>query len=267
MRSHAALILWLGLGACQGDLTQPTASEAAAEAAIAAADDRGQSAAHEARKATKRASLKGCAVGAMSVEQDLSGLNVRSGPSENSPVVGILHSLIETDPHAPGDPPSPEDKAIGPSFTITAIDGLWLKIADIDPLVEGYDPDVQRSAQKRNFQGSGWVHRSRVAVDIDFYSNAYDKPYSEPGKWTVIDKNAGDLLALTGGKQGYTADILACERDWLRLRYTRLNSLGQSRQMTGWFNLRPHFIGPHICKPDGLDCLLRQNLDIWDGGV
>jgi hypothetical protein len=209
--------------------------------------------------------LKGCAIPAISVEQDLKGLNVRSGPGKDNPVLGVLQSLIETDPHTPDDPPLPEDRAFGPSFNITAISGSWVKIADIDPLIDGYDPKARKRVTKRNYQGSGWVHRSRIAVDPGFHDNAYDRPYFEAGNWRSIDRGAGELLTLTGGKQGYSAELLSCEQDWLQLRYQSKLKDGQSRTAIGWFHMRPHYIGIKYCKTDDSDCELRQNPDLWDG--
>jgi hypothetical protein len=267
LRGLLVLILMLPLSACSDGPIQPV-PEAAAEANKTTnqdASDRSQSDVYQAGKAAKRRSLNGCAIAALSVEQDLKGLNVRSAPSKDSPVVGILASLIETDPHSPDDPPLPGDMAFGPSFTITAIHGQWLKIADINPTTEGYDPTLRKRTTKRNYQGSGWVHRSRVAVDPGFHDNAYDKPYLEPGNWTSVDDDAGELLTLTGGKQGYTADLLSCDRDWLQMRYQKKAPDGRARAVTGWLHMTPNYIGLKACAKGDADCLLRQDMDIWDG--
>ncbi len=256
----------LGMAGCQQASEAPSKPDAGqmAKAALEAALDSPEAIAQERAMATKRASLKGCAVGAISVEQDFKGLNVRAGPSKGSLVVGVLHSLIETDPHAPNDPPQPSDRAFGPAFNIIAISGPWLRIADIDATTEGYDPVVGKHAIKRNYQGSGWVHRSRVGVDPGFHDDAYDRPYNAPGRWTKVNQGAGALLTLTGGKQGETAELLTCERNWLRIRYIVDVEGGKTRSETGWFKMHPHFTGSAMCKVDDSDCQLRQSMDIWD---
>jgi hypothetical protein len=272
LKYSAATVLALGLAACQQSPSRNSAETQAKVIKVVVArateetnDFEPQIDQFEASKRAKRQSLKGCAVAAISTEQDMNGLNVRSGPSKDSPVIGVLQSLVETDPHSPVDPPLPEDKAFGPSFTITAIQGQWLKIADISPTTEGFDPTLRKRATKRNYQGSGWIHRSRVAVDPGFHDNAYDKPYFEPGKWTSIDDGAGELLTLTGGKQGYTAELLSCKLNWLQIRYQDKATDGQTRPATGWFHMSPNYIGRKSCATGDADCRIRQDMDIWDG--
>lgn len=192
-------------------------------------------------------------------------MNVRAGPRDAAPILGVLHSLIETDPHTPDGPPLPEDRAVGPSFNIVAISGKWLKIADIDATTYGYDPAVRKRGAKRNFQGSGWVHRSRVAIDPGFHDKAYDKPYFQPGDWKAIDDDAGALLTLTGEKQGISAELMSCEQNWLEVRYRAKARNGQRRTVTGWLSMRPHYIGPKICKRNDADCILRQSPEFWQG--
>jgi hypothetical protein len=264
LKAAISLCLIYSVAACQA-APEISAQNSGASLPKVAIDAAARTRHQERQKVASRSKVKGCAIGAISVEQDLNGLNVRSAPSKDSPILGILQSLIETDPHTPDDPPLADDMAFGPSFTIIAIQGQWLKIADISPTTEGYDPVLRKRTSKRNYQGSGWVHRSRVAVDPGFHDDAYDQPYFERGNWTSIDDGAGALLTLTGGKQGYTAELLSCEQDWLQIRYQRKAEGSPARLVTGWFQMTPNYIGPKACARDDADCLLRQDLENWEG--
>jgi hypothetical protein len=243
-------------GAQQVLQPQNTAERAFEDAQAAQAAQRDVS--NERQKTDARA-IKGCAVLAFAVDPDPAGLNVREAPDGKSRIVGKLYSLIETDPMDPDSPPIEGDSAFGPGFSITAISGVWLKIADIDPVTTGWDPAIRKQGKRRNYQGTGWVHRSKITVDPGFHDNAYAQPYEGPGDWQIVDKNAGDLLTLTGGKQGYTAPLLACERNWLKIRYQR-----DGRDREGWFQMKPNYVPGMRCDPADSDCPARQNSDIWN---
>jgi hypothetical protein len=248
----AGLLISCGGGSEQA-ASQPQAS--VSDASLAADNDGG---AYERRRTAARA-IKGCAVAGIVTDPDPAGLNVRAEPNAQSRVLGKLYSLIETDPLDPDSPPIEGDMAFGPGFSITAISGQWLRIADISPVTTGYDPAIRKQGKRRNYQGTGWVHRSKIAVDPGFYNNALARTYEGPGDWEVIDKDAGNLLTFTGGKQGYTAPLLACERNWLKIRYIRD---GQSRE--GWFQMRPNYVPSLRCDSSDTDCPARQNPDIWN---
>lgn len=241
-------------------------------------------AASEAAKAAsgpwRKPQIAGCAIEAYSFDKDPNGLAVRSKPSGESKIVGRLYSLVDV---APVEDPLPSDPMIGPQFTIIAVQGDWLRIADISPTTEGFDKASRMRREIANFQGIGWVNQAKVAVDTGYWDKAFDRPYFDGGNWHAIDDDAGINLYPWHDMPFGRETILACEMQWVKLRYDRIATKipeGTSPNpdnvrffdkaeranlspVTGWMKSDGNAGRTGQCTPVDFDCSLRRAHE-WD---
>lgn len=201
-------------------------------------------------------------------------------PYGASKVVGRLYSLVDV---APDEDPLPGDPLIGPQFTVIAVHGDWLKIADISPITEGFDKAKHTRREVANFQGVGWIDQAKVAVDTGYWDKAFDHPYFEGGNWRVVDEDAGiNLYPWTDMPFGRET-ILACEKQWFKLRYDRIatkvpegtgtaggnvrffDKAERAKQstVTGWLKSDGNAGKIGKCTSGDMDCDLRRAHD-WD---
>ena len=219
--------------------------------------------------------IAGCAIGGFAIEDDTAGLKVHAEPSGSSKVIGRLYSLIDV---PPSESPQPGDPMVGPNFTIIAVRGDWVQIADIAPVTGGFDKLTRKYREVRNFQGLGWVHQSKVSVATGYWDKAYDRPYHQPGPWTVIDEDAGISLYPWAALEWAQATILDCNKDWVKLRYRRIGTTGAGPEnvryydkaerlklapVEGWLKSEGHSADSALCDPADADCRARRAHD-WD---
>lgn len=264
-RGIALLCLATQLAGC--DSYSQTSEQTAAASAAALA---GEGAAD-----WRKPGIAGCAITAMSIESDPSGLNVHAGPSAQSKVLGKLVSLVE----APRDEqPLPSDPMAGPNFTIVAVNGDWVRIADIAPVTEGFDKTTRKFREERNHQGLGWVHQDKVMVSTGYWDKAYDRPYHQAGPWRSVDDDAGVNLYPWADHGWGKARILACDKDWVKLRYPRIATKVAGPEnvrkfspaerekfppIEGWLKSAAHTTSAAPCDPADPDCKARRAHD-WD---
>lgn len=267
---HSRQLLCLALlvtGCHPAPVSQQNASEAASAAASIAAIP--------ASGAWRKPQIAGCAISALSIEDDPAGLNVHAEPSPDSKVIGKLYSLVEA---PPDEEPLPSDPMTGPAFTIIAVKGDWVRIADIAPHTGGFDRQTRKYGERRNFQGLGWVHQSRIRVASDYWDKAFDRPYYQAAPWTVIDEDAGVNLYPWAGESGGEIRILACEKDWVKLRYPRIATRvscpdsvryftaaerAQKPPVEGWLKSEAHPASAAPCDAADPDCPARRARE-WD---
>lgn len=211
----------------------------------------------------------------MSVEDESAGLAVHAEPSGDSKVIGRLYSMVEA---PPDEEPLPSDPMTGPGFTIIAINGDWVRIADIAPVTGGFDKRTRKYGEVRNFQGLGWIHQDSVMVSSDYWDKVYDRPYYQGAPWTVIDEDAGVNLYPWAVQPRTAVRILACEKNWAKLRYpriaTRVSGPENVRHFSaaeraklppveGWLKSEAHNASNAPCDPADPDCPARRARD-WD---
>lgn len=145
----------LGMAACFGEPESAAVETAAAtkpEAEPAARDTRAPAAAP-------------CAITGESTDVDPQGLRVREGPVPQSRILGRLHPGMDPEVRYHHESPSLGGEGlVGARFTIDRVFGDWLRITEIDPITDGVHPRNDLELTPPNFQGSGWVHASRVRV-------------------------------------------------------------------------------------------------------
>ncbi len=267
---HGAVLLCAALlaSACDNGAATPPDTGAAASAAASIA-------AVPASGAWRKPQIAGCAISALSIEDDPAGLNVHAEPSPDSKVIGKLFSLVEA---PPDEVPLPSDPMTGPAFTIIAVQGDWVRIADIAPVTGGFDKQTRKYGEVRNFQGLGWVRQDRIMVSSDYWDKAFDRPYYQWAPWTVIDEDAGVNLYPWAGQPRSEDRILACEKDWVKLRYariaTRISGPDNVRHFStaeraklppveGWLKSEAHSASDAPCDAADPDCPARRARD-WD---
>lgn len=267
-RTRALVGAALLASACDNGATtqHDTAAAASAAASIAAIPAGGE---------WRNPQITGCAISALSIEDDPAGLNVHAEPSPDSKVIGKLYSLVEAPPN---EAPLPSNQMTGPGFTIIAVQGDWVRIADIAPVTGGFDKRTRKYSEARNFQGLGWVRQGRIMVSSDYWDKAYDRPYFEGGKWQAVDEDAGVNLYPWAGLPRSEVRILACEKDWVKLRYpriaTRISSPDNVRHFSaaeraklppveGWLKSEAHSASDAPCDAADPDCPARRARE-WD---
>ncbi len=263
-RSLSALCLAVTVSACNPAPEPQRDIVAAVEAAAGAA-----------RGEWRQPRITGCAISALSVAGDPAGLPVHAAPSRDSKVIGTLHSLVEAPPN---EEPLPSDPMTGPGFTIIAVNGDWVRITDIAPMTGGFDKLTRQYREVRNFQGLGWVDQASVMVSSDYWDKAFDQPYFRGGQWQVVDADAGVNLYPWAELTGATARILACEKDWVKLRYPRIATRVSGPQsvsmlsaaeraslplVEGWLKSAAHSASQAPCHPADPDCPARRAHE-WD---
>ena len=132
---------------------------------------------------------KRCEGYAYVIDPDPQGLNIRSGPGKQCPVVGRI----------------PKGDAVGVS--ITGSTGQWLKIGEAENQGEG---DVV-------YKGGGWVFGPMLATEPR--SQGYDGPRAVVKLFREPDPKSAVAGRLPPGAQ---VEIVGCKGGWLRVRAGKL---------------------------------------------
>jgi hypothetical protein len=208
----------LALAACSS--ATPTSS----------AEKEGEAAALADTKTSEANSKQACEISGNSIDQDRAGLNVRAEPNGKAAILGKLLPIGDPESHHDHDLPAskkkniPEQHYFGPGFTITAVSGDWLKIDRIEPVTEGIDPKTGDEWVRKNFQGTGWVHWSKVQPRLGggpTYApavHAYKGPSFDSGKTL---HNAGTNLYGIDHVWTDVPRILECQGTWARIEFTQ----------------------------------------------
>ncbi len=122
-----------------------------------------------------------CEFSAYVIDKDPNGLNVRSGPGSNHPVIGKL------------DNPDP-----GVVVEIAACQGEWVQIAKVD------------GGNNSKFQGKGWVYASLLGTSTRGYETQGVFLY------TKADKNSKTLSKLPPER---TVKLLGGSGKWMQVEY------------------------------------------------
>jgi hypothetical protein len=167
-----------------------------------------------------------CRILGSSIDQDPNGLNVRAEPNAKAEVLGKLYSVADfEDEH--GEESSEVQELFGPQFTVTAVQGDWLKITDAEPISEG--PGLE----KKNFTGTGWVHFSLVKVappQVDIYSNLNNGFQGPDEKSPITDPDGTTNFANAGQDTPDQPRLLNCTGEWAQVRYQQSGKLGPDRK-------------------------------------
>jgi hypothetical protein len=152
-----------------------------------------------------------CAITGESIDADPAGLRVHAEPRAGSRIVGKLYPGM--DPHVffHEEKPTLAEGLVGANFTVEAVDGDWLRIADVDPVTDGIAP-VGSLELVPNVQGSGWVHASMVRLIptiAEDLRTAPDGPRADAALFAGLDarivgcRGAWAQLRLDGGGAGW----------------------------------------------------------------
>ena len=158
-----------------------------------------------------------CAVTGISRDLDEAGLRVHAAPDVGSRVLGLLHPGMDPEVYYHDDQPTLAEGLVGAQFTIEAVRGEWLRIADVDPVTDGISPDGSLEGPK-NFQGVGWVHASLVDLLQDGESTARVGP----------DAKSSVAIPIVNLRE---ATVVACHGAWAKVR---------SRDGEGWLPSHPN---------------------------
>ncbi|RDZ28781.1 SH3 domain-containing protein [Lysobacter silvisoli] len=143
-----------------------------------------------------RAASAACELDVYAKDTDPKGLNVRSGPSINAPVVATL----------PGwNPPGPDDELEGHlpvGFTIVEARDGWVRIADVSI------PDPATGAHRAS-PIRGWVSGKRVGYNLQT-EVGFQNP--DPSSPALIQQDGGIVLTDAIGISG-------CTGEWARIDY------------------------------------------------
>jgi hypothetical protein len=186
----------------------------------------GDTAALASGEATKAAA---CQITGFSIDQDPNGLNVRANPDIKAAVLGKLLPVGDPESHHDHDGEGkksdiPEQSYFGPRFTIIAVNGDWLKIDSIEAKTEGINPKNGNEWSRDNFQGSGWVHYSKVQPSFgggevgNPSGHAYKGPSFESGKILhAADTNMRGIDTIWTD----VPKILECNGRWAKIEFTQ----------------------------------------------
>ena len=147
--------------------------------------------------------LPRCAITGESTDADVEGLRVRAVPAMQGAVVGRLYPGMDPEVFYHDERPSPAEGLVGAMFTVDAVDGDWLHIADIDPVTDGLGPDGSLQPVA-NYQGAGWVHASKVRLI--------------PGNSTILREQPREASKPMTGGWPADARIIACSGSWAAIR-------------------------------------------------
>ncbi len=197
-----------------------------------------------------------CDIKGWSIDQDPNGLNVRAEPGFKAEILGKLLPAGDAESgHDHGGDDSkragPEQIYYGPEFTIIGIEGDWLKIDKIEPITEGINPKTGDEWIRKNFQGTGWVHWSKVQPRLggvpsdDPAEHAYAEPSFESKK-TLNIANTN----LFGMDHIWTdvPRILECSGKWGKIEFTQYGEnnpktriwtrypKNKQKKIQGWMN-------------------------------
>jgi hypothetical protein len=167
-----------------------------------------------------------CAIRGVSIDQDPNGLNVRAEPDKNGKILGQLLPVGDPESHHDdgNESDAPKQRYFGPGFTIKAVSGDWLKIDKIDPKTEGINPQTGDEWIRDNFQGSGWVHFSKVRANFgggvsgNPTGHAYKGPGYDSGK---LLHSADTNLRGVDTVWNDVPRILECNGEWARIEFTQ----------------------------------------------
>jgi hypothetical protein len=122
---------------------------------------------------------RSCAISAYVIDQDAKGMNIRAAPAANARVVKVVD---------------------GPTAGTTLVRGFqdgWFRISEIDAAEE----------ETVMFRGDGWVHASRLHVDV---------AAADPNLWEGPTRRSKLLKRLAGDQEGVT--LVACSGNWAQVR-------------------------------------------------
>ena len=131
-----------------------------------------------------------CSLWAHVTDKDPKGTNVRARPTSKSAVVARLKAR-----KAGRNPPLP-------LVRITGQQGDWFRISKAE------------LAGKAQFQGTGWVHGSLLAVQV----RGGVHMYARASKSAKRVQSTGDVEA--------EGRLLACRRGWVRIRHSETKKRG-----------------------------------------
>lgn len=145
---------------------------------------------------TREAGKPACELDAYSKETDPKGLNVRSGPSIDAPILATL----------PGwKPPGPDDELEGHlpvGFTIVEARNGWVRIAEVSI------PDPGSGAHQASAI-SGWVSGKKVGYALQTEAG-FERP--DPNSPALIQQDGGVVLDDAIG-------ISDCSGEWARIDF------------------------------------------------
>jgi hypothetical protein len=160
-----------------------------------------------------------CQITGESTDADPEGLRVHAEPDLASRELGRLYPGIDPESYFHDDASPEEQGLVGAQFTIDRVAGVWLHIGDVDPVTDGVPADPPRL----NFQGSGWVHASRVRLIFTSVA-AHQRPDADsPTVPGARFSNGEDARLLVG-----------CRGRWAKLRSGRMAGEAGRPPVEGW---------------------------------
>ena len=160
-----------------------------------------------------------CQITGESTDADPEGLRVHAEPDLASRELGRLYPGIDPESYFHDDTSPEEQGLVGAQFTIDRVAGDWLHIGDIDPVTDGVPADPPRL----NFQGSGWVHASRVRLIFTSVA-AHERPDADsPTVPGARFSNGEDARLLVG-----------CRGRWAKLRSPAIAAQQDRPQVVAW---------------------------------
>jgi len=119
-----------------------------------------------------------CQTQAYVIDQDPSGLNVRTEPNSESKVIGTLPLYTEVD--------------------VVNYQGNWLLVSAIDPELQGVE-----------FQEEGWVYASLMGLNVRGYGSGSVSLYAEPD---TTSKELGQVASSSA------VTFVSCDGEWVKVR-------------------------------------------------
>jgi SH3-like domain-containing protein len=126
-----------------------------------------------------------CSISAYVIDQDAKGMNIRAGPSTKARVVKVVN---------------------GPNSGTTKVRGYqagWFRVSQIDAAEE----------DAVYFKGDGWVHASRLHIDV---------AAADPNLWEGPSRRSKLIRRLAGDQPDVT--LVSCSGNWAEIRVG--NTLG-----------------------------------------
>jgi hypothetical protein len=133
-----------------------------------------------------------CSITAESIDADPDGLRVHQAPNVKSAVVGRLYPSMDPETFYHDEKASLADGLVGAMFTVEAVAGEWLRVADVDPISDGVSPDGK---DLPNYQGTGWVHASKARLiptnSVKLHEQPRESSKRIEGGWDVNSRIVG----------------------------------------------------------------------------
>lgn len=160
-----------------------------------------------------------CEITGESTDADPRGLRIHAGPDLASRELGRLYPGIDPESFFHDEDPAEGQGLVGARFTIGRVAGDWLHITDIDPVTDG----VVTGEPNLNFQGSGWVHKSKVRLIFTTVA-AHQRPDADsplvPG------------ARFSNGEEARY--LLDCRGRWAKLEYAPVGGRRGGARIEAW---------------------------------